>query len=174
MQSNPEQDRAEMHYDIACSNVLSKFSTKSVLVGKSERGNAGLFAQFGGQGAESYLDELEVMYTNHHGKISKLLNAADQVLKSQLNSPEARYLSFLANQRELRFTNGCFLRNAGIHKQGLNVLGWLSNSHSKPTRDYLIQCAISYPLILLVQLCQYLISAKTLFGEDESSISKMR
>lgn len=77
--------------DIGCSNVLSKFSSSSILVKNAQNDNGvGLFATFSGQGVDSYFDELNAMFTLHNDKISNLVNSADQMFRRQLDTPEAR------------------------------------------------------------------------------------
>jgi hypothetical protein len=81
----------QIHLDIGASNVLSKFSNGSVLVRNAQNNEGvGLFATFGGQGSESYFDELNAMFSQHQSKISTLLNATDQMFRSQLETSEAR------------------------------------------------------------------------------------
>lgn len=53
-----------------------------------------------------------------------------------------------------------------MHREGFELLKWLDSPDKTPPTEYLATSPISYPLILLTQLCQYLATAKLLFHHD--------
>lgn len=112
----------------------------------------GLFAQFGGQGAD-YFDELLTAYsgaaapvsaldtssknTNKQQLARRLIEAVSDVLKKAVASPEAQALN--------------------LHEQGMDLIKWLDSEDigSRPTVKYLRSAPVSYPLIGLTQLANY-------------------
>src|SRR6185369_12349213 len=99
----------------------------------AERGDAGLFAQFGGQ-ANSYFGELRSIYQTYP-QARPLIEVAAKALQSQVESPEARA--------------------QGFHSDGLDILKWIQDPEAAPSDKYLASSAVSQPLIGLTQLAHY-------------------
>ncbi len=113
-------------------------SSNSALIRAARRGEAGLFAQFGGQ-ANRYFGELKEIYLTYP-EAQSFIQEMGAVLSRDANSPEARETGFL--------------------NEGMDVLSWLRGR--APSERYLASSAVSQPLIALTQLSHYLVSLRTL------------
>ena len=65
----------------------------SQFIQAARKSQIGLFAQFGGQGA-NYLDELRDLFHTHRELLAPVIKRAEMIMKEQSNSPEARYVYF--------------------------------------------------------------------------------
>jgi fatty acid synthase subunit alpha, fungi type len=103
----------------------------------AEKGEASIFALFGGQGTnEVYFDELQNLYDIYTPYVAPFVTTmVDQVL-----------LPLAASQD-----------STNHYAYGLDVMSWLTGAVTRPPLSYLASIPISYPLIALTQLAQYLI-----------------
>ncbi|KAI8643676.1 fatty acid synthase [Parasitella parasitica] len=107
---------------------------KSALFEAATRGDAKLFAIFGGQGnIEEYFDELADIWETYQGIVKPFVHRMAGVLADYARSPEAKVL----------------------HSKGLDVLRWLDDAEVRPDVQYLISAPVSLPLIGLTQILQY-------------------
>jgi fatty acid synthase subunit beta len=114
---------------------------KSALFEAASRGDAKLFAIFGGQGnIEEYFDELEDIWVTYQGIVKSFVNRMADVLAEYARSPDAKVL----------------------HSKGLDVLRWLEDPTSRPDVQYLISAPVSLPLIGLAQILQYYVMVHVL------------
>ncbi|CAE6423597.1 unnamed protein product [Rhizoctonia solani] len=113
----------------------------SALLDAAASGDAEIYALFGGQGTnEVYFDELKSLYETYkpyvYGYIAKM---TQDVLIPLAKSAHEKNLTF--------FTHG------------LDVLGWLDGTVPVPPLEYLASVPVSFPVIGLTQLVQYLVVA---------------
>ena len=110
------------------------------LFSAAAKGKASVFALFGGQGTnEVYFDELQALYDIYKPFIAPYLSSTIQVLKS------------LAEEEE-DTTYYC--------TYGFDIIKWLDDPSLRPSVPYLASVPISFPLIGLTQLVQYLVICK--------------
>ena len=101
-------------------------------------GDASVYAVFGGQGTnEVYFDELQNLYDLYTPYVAPFI----QTITDEAFTPLIRSSSF-------------------SYDHGLDVLSWLSGSAPRPPVSYLASVAVSFPLIGLTQLTQYLVAFK--------------
>ena len=114
----------------------------SALFEAASSGKASIYALFGGQGTnEVYLDELQSLYDIYKPFVSDLIAvASEQVLKP------------LATQADLD--------GHSYYSHGLDILAWLDGSSPRPSVEYVASIPISFPLIGLTQLVQYLVTVR--------------
>jgi len=116
----------------------------SALLTAVKAGKAGIYALFGGQGAnEVYFDELQTLYDIYKPYIAPLILGVSKDV-----------LTPLAMKAE---SEGC-----AYYSHGLDVLSWLDGSAPIPPVEYLASIPISFPLIGLTQLVQYLAACSAL------------
>lgn len=117
-------------------NVIST-TPSSALLSAAEKGDASVFALFGGQGTnEVYFDELQSLCDIYKPYVTAFLfSITNEILKPLTATREAT--SFYAH--------------------GLDVISWLTGATPRPSTAYLASIPISLPLIGLTQLVQYLI-----------------
>ncbi|KAI0787467.1 fatty acid synthase [Fomes fomentarius] len=109
----------------------------SALLSAATRGDASIYALFGGQGTnEVYFDELQTLYDIYKPYVSSFLTTISRDVLVPLVE-ESGEDTFYAH--------------------GLDVISWLSGASSRPPVSYLASIPISFPLIALTQLTQYLI-----------------
>lgn len=109
----------------------------SALLQVAEKGEAAIFALFGGQGTnEVYFDELQNLYDIYTPYVAPFVAA----MTNDILIP-------LATARE----------DTNYYSYGLDVLSWLTGAAPRPPVSYLASIPISYPLIALTQLVQYLV-----------------
>lgn len=114
---------------------------KSALFEAATRGDAKLFAIFGGQGnIEEYFDELADIWETYQGIVKPFVHRMAGVLADYARSPEAKVL----------------------HSKGLDVLRWLDDAEVRPDVQYLISAPVSLPLIGLTQILQYYVMLRVL------------
>lgn len=125
-------------------NVLSveeATPAKSALFEAATRGDAKLFAIFGGQGnIEEYFDELSEIWETYQGLVKPFVERMAVVLAEHARSPEA----------------------SALHSKGLDILRWLDNAEVRPDLQYLVSAPVSFPLIGLTQILQYYVMIKVL------------
>lgn len=110
---------------------------QSALLAAAASDSASIFAMFGGQGTnEVYFDELQSLYTIYKPFVAPFLTAVTQEILIPL-AGEQKHTSY--------FTFG------------LDVVSWLSGAAPAPPLSYLASVPVSFPLIGLTQLVQYLI-----------------
>ena len=100
---------------------------------------ASIFALFGGQGTnEVYFDELQNLYDIYKPFVAQFV----QTLTEDVLAP------LVAEEEASSTTHYTF---------GLDVWSWLSGTAARPAVPYLTSVPISFPLIGLTQLVQYLV-----------------
>ena len=138
-------------YFLALSTLEAHFSTDDVprcppsaLLTATKDGKAGIYALFGGQGAnEVYFDELKSLYDIYKPYVASLIaTISKDVLEPLAMKAEAEGHAF--------------------YSYGLDVLSWLDGSAPVPPTEYLASIPISFPLIGLTQLVQYLATCSAL------------
>ena len=110
----------------------------SALLSAAADGNASVFALFGGQGTnEVYFDELQALYDTYKPFVTSfLMDMTVNVLQPLAASSPSSYFSY-----------------------GLDVISWLAGAPRPPT-EYLASIPVSFPLIGLTQLTQYIVSCQ--------------
>lgn len=112
----------------------------SALLSAATTGKASVFALFGGQGTnEVYFDELQSLYDIYKPFIAPFLaTVTDEVL-----------VPLAAEQDATTY-----------YTYGLDVVAWLTGATPRPSTAYLASVPVSFPLIGLTQLVQYLVVCK--------------
>ncbi|KAI7904710.1 fatty acid synthase [Cokeromyces recurvatus] len=114
---------------------------KSALFEAAARGDAKLFAIFGGQGnIEEYFDEFADIWETYQGIVKPFVYRMAAVLADYARSPDAKML----------------------HSKGLDILRWLDDPEVRPDVQYLISAPVSLPLIGLTQILQYYVMIRVL------------
>ncbi|KAH9945014.1 fatty acid synthase [Epithele typhae] len=109
----------------------------SALLSAAKGGDASIFALFGGQGTnEVYFDELQALYDIYRPYVSGFI---DTITRDVL-------LPLVEEAEE-----------DALYTHGLDVVSWLNGSSLRPPVTYLASIPVSFPLIGLTQLIQYLI-----------------
>jgi fatty acid synthase subunit beta len=118
-------------------------SAASALLSAAAKGEASIFGLFGGQGInEVYFDELRNLYDIYRPYIAPLI---EKVSKDLLNP-----LSVKAETDGLSF-----------YSYGLDVASWLDGTAPIPPVEYLASVPVSFPLVGLTQLVQYLAACRS-------------
>jgi len=121
--------------DEEAANAIANFLPVEPALAKAVRaGDALALAVFGGQGYPGFNEILQA-YTIYGAIVRDYIAELSTVLKELAAKPE-------------------FERT---YKQGLDILKWLRNPESLPEDAYLDSAPVSFPLIGIVQLVQYLI-----------------
>ena len=108
----------------------------SALFAAAKDADASIYAVFGGQGTnEVYFDELQNLYDLYTPYVQPFV----QAITDELFLPLVRASSF-------------------SYDHGLDVSSWLSGSAPRPPVSYLASVAVSFPVIGLTQLTQYLVA----------------
>lgn len=119
-----------------------KLHTRSALLQAVAEGNSKLAAIFGGQGnTDDYFEELRELYQTYHILIEDVILFSAQILNDLVKSTP---------DTEKIFT------------QGFDLLEWLKNPSVTPETDYLLSIPISCPLIGVIQLTHYALTARIL------------
>ncbi|KAG6910835.1 hypothetical protein DXG01_007150 [Tephrocybe rancida] len=115
-------------------------SPVSALLSAASSGKASVFALFGGQGTnEVYFDELQSLYDTYKPFVASFLATVTNEVLVPLAEEEA----------------------ASTHyAHGLDALAWLNDATIRPSVAYLASVPVSFPLIGLTQLVQYLVVCK--------------
>ena len=113
----------------------------SALLTAAANSKASVYALFGGQGTnEVYFDELQLLYDIYKPYVAPLILTARDVLVPLASKANADGFSFFS--------------------YSLDILAWLDGSAPRPSIEYLASILISFPLIGLTQLAQYLVSMR--------------
>lgn len=115
-------------------------SSGSVLLRAARHGSASIGLQFGGQAAD-YMEELRTLYTDHVDACGQLIGSVAELLLAESQADEAKGIS--------------------VHGSGFDLQQWLDDWSSCPPVSYLRSAPISYPLIALTQLCNYMAAIKS-------------
>lgn len=103
---------------------------------------AKLVAIFGGQGnTDDYFEELRDIYNTYNGLISDVIESAAKKLNELVRS-----------------TND----TSRIYTQGFDLIQWLKDPESTPSNEYLLSIPVSCPLICVIQLAHYALTARIL------------
>lgn len=101
-----------------------------------------MVAIFGGQGnTDDYFEELRDLYQTYHVLVGDLIKFSAETLSELIRTT---------------------LEAEKVFTQGLNILEWLENPSNTPDKDYLLSIPISCPLIGVIQLAHYVVTAKLL------------
>lgn len=112
----------------------------SALLTAAADGEASVYALFGGQGTnEVYFDELQTLYDTYKSYVAPYIAAATQEVLIPLASAS---------------------ESTTYYSYGLDVVSWLNDASARPPVAYLASVPISFPLIGLTQLVQYLVALK--------------
>lgn len=118
-------------------NINFPTQPNSALLEAAVSNKVSIFALFGGQGTnEVYFDELQYLYDVYKPFVSPFVQ-----------SVTADVLIPLAEKEQ----------NSSFYAFGFDVISWLSGSTSRPDMSYLSSVPVSFPLIGLTQLVQYLV-----------------
>ncbi|KAI0368773.1 fatty acid synthase [Pilatotrama ljubarskyi] len=129
-------------------------SPSSALLSAATRGDASLYALFGGQGTnEVYFDELQTLYDIYQPYVSQFLTSVTRDILIPLveDSEEETY-----------------------YTHGLDVISWLSGASPRPPVAYLASIPVSFPLIGLTQLTQYLVVCRVANVTPGDLLSRLR
>ncbi|KAF8969171.1 fatty acid synthase [Flammula alnicola] len=111
---------------------------ESALLSAAISGKASVFALFGGQGTnEVYFDELQSLYDIYTPFVAPFLQTVTEDVLVPLAEEESD---------STFYTHGC------------DVVSWLSGAIPRPAVSYLASVPVSFPLIGLTQLVQYLVA----------------
>ncbi|KAJ2985693.1 hypothetical protein NUW54_g10066 [Trametes sanguinea] len=129
-------------------------SPSSALLSAATRGDASIYALFGGQGTnEVYFDELQTLYDIYKPYVSQFLtNVTRDILVPLVEASEEE----------------------SFYTHGLDVISWLSGSTPRPPVAYLASIPISFPLIGLTQLTQYLVVCRVSNITPGDLLSRLR
>ncbi len=114
---------------------------ESALLREAADENAFVYAVFGGQGnIEEYFEELREIYTTYPSLVEDFIATA------------AAHLQVLARDSQAE----------KLYAKGLDILRWLNHPETQPDLDYLVSAPVSFPLIGLTQLAQYVVTCRVL------------
>lgn len=115
---------------------------ESALLRAASDKRAKLHAIFGGQGnSEDYFEELREIFYIYNGTISDFVQVlADRLLALSRDHPGADK----------------------IYTKGLDIMRWLQRPETTPDNDYLVYAPVSVPVIGLIQLVHYAVTARVL------------
>ncbi|KAH3663945.1 hypothetical protein WICMUC_005884 [Wickerhamomyces mucosus] len=115
---------------------------------------AKIVAIFGGQGnTDDYFEELRELYKIYNGLVSDVIKAAADRLNSLVRSTQDA---------------------EKVYTQGFDLINWLEHEDKTPSTEYLLSIPVSCPLIGVIQLAHYAVSARVLGltpGEFRSYLS---
>jgi fatty acid synthase subunit alpha len=123
-------------------------------MGTQTKGQASIYALFGGQGTNKV----------HFDGLQSLYDISRTFLFSFTSTVTKEVFKPLAEANE----------SSHFYASGMDVAAWLSNSSICPSTPYLASAPISFPLIGLSQLAQYLVVCRVLGftpGEMHSRIA---
>jgi fatty acid synthase subunit alpha len=117
--------------------IIIPTQPKSALLDAAVSNEVSAFALFGGQGTnEVYFDELQYLYDVYNPFIISFLQTATTDVLVPLAEKE---------------------QNSSFYTFGFDVISWLSGAVPRPDVSYLASVPVSFPLIGLTQLVQYLV-----------------
>ncbi|KAK9235158.1 acyl transferase domain-containing protein [Lipomyces kononenkoae] len=122
---------------------------QSALLDSVSSGDSKLYAVLGGQGiTTAYLDELREIHTMYHSFLVDYIETMGEFLKSLASQPDvSRY-----------------------YPEGLDIINWLRNPEATPDVSYLASSRVSFPIIGILQLAQYMVTLKVL-GQNPSTFN---
>jgi fatty acid synthase subunit alpha, fungi type len=110
----------------------------SALLAAAARGDASIFAVFGGQGTnEVYFDELQSLYDIYKPFVADFLTTVTNEVLIPLAAAHS---------------------STPYYTHGFDIMAWLSGTSPRPNVSYLASVPISFPLIGLTPLVQYLVA----------------
>lgn len=130
------------------------YGPSSALLSAAKRGDASVYALFGGQGTnEVYFDELQTLYDIYKPYVSQFLTnvTRDILIPLVEESEEDTY-----------------------YTHGLDVISWLTGASPRPPVAYLATIPISFPLIGLTQLTQYLVVCRVTQSTPGDLLSRLQ
>ncbi|OJT02257.1 Fatty acid synthase subunit alpha [Trametes pubescens] len=130
------------------------YGPSSALLSAAKRGDASVYALFGGQGTnEVYFDELQTLYDIYKPYVSQFLTnvTRDILIPLVEESGEDTY-----------------------YAHGLDVISWLTGASPRPPVAYLATIPISFPLIGLTQLTQYLVVCRVTQSTPGDLLSRLQ
>ncbi|EIW57289.1 fatty acid synthase [Trametes versicolor FP-101664 SS1] len=130
------------------------YGPSSALLSAAKRGDASVYALFGGQGTnEVYFDELQTLYDIYKPYVSQFLTnvTRDILIPLVEESEEDTY-----------------------YTHGLDVISWLTGASPRPPVAYLATIPISFPLIGLTQLTQYLVVCRVTQSNPGDLLSRLQ
>lgn len=114
----------------------------SALIKSAAKKDSQLVAIFGGQGnTDDYFEELRELYQTYHSIISDVVETAASKLAELVRSTDD---------------------TEKVYTQGFDVLQWLQHPEKTPDNTYLLSIPISCPLIGVIQLVHYAVTARVL------------
>jgi fatty acid synthase subunit beta len=122
----------------------------------AKKGAVGLFALFGGQGV-NWLQELRTnyqVYVDVRPTIEKAIVALQKQATLLLEGEEEAPSAKAGSDSGVKGYNELF-------NHGLNVLEWITDDSNVPPSTYLSSAPVSYPMIGLTALINYLVCIKT-------------
>lgn len=115
---------------------------QSALIAAATKGDAEVYGLFGGQGTnEVYFDELRNLYDIYKPYVGPLIaHVSKEILNPLTAKAETEGSSF--------------------YTYGLDAISWLDGTNPVPPTEYLASIPVSFPLIGLTQLVQYLAACR--------------
>ncbi|KAE8554462.1 hypothetical protein EYB25_003001 [Talaromyces marneffei] len=114
---------------------------QSALLDSVVGGDSKLYAVLGGQGiTTAYLDELREIQTTYRSFVEDYIETMGEFLKSLASQPDV----------------------CQHYQHGLDIIKWLRYPETTPDVGYLASSRVSFPIIGIVQLAQYMASLKVL------------
>ncbi|KAF5024654.1 hypothetical protein F66182_3276 [Fusarium sp. NRRL 66182] len=115
---------------------------RSALLRLAQRGEAKIFTHFGGQGTPTNpFEEIRDMNQTYHSLIGRFLDVTAMTLLELSQHPDA---------------------SGVLNGHVIDILGWLQTPEAIPNPSVLGAAPMSFPLIGLLQLLQYMITSKAL------------
>ncbi|ODQ66250.1 S-acyl fatty acid synthase thioesterase [Nadsonia fulvescens var. elongata DSM 6958] len=127
---------------IAANRPMKNHDSALFRASQSDDSPASIYAIFGGQGnTEDYFEELRELYSVYDTLIADFISlAADKLLTLSREHPAA----------------------SKIYTKGLDIAQWLDHPETTPDLDYLISAPVSVPVIGVIQLAHYVVTARVL------------
>jgi len=130
----------------------------------SDRGSTGLFALFGGQGV-GWLEELRTsyrVYVEVRPTIEKAIAALHKQATYLIEKEEDEADGGSGGSRGAQDESESGVKGFNeLFTHGLDVMEWITDKSSVPPSTYLSSAPISYPMIGLTSLINYLVCIKT-------------
>ena len=115
--------------------------------------DVGLFALFGGQGYY-LLSELRSLYNDSEcPELRGIISSISKALMDEAGASSSPQWGF---------------------KYGFDLEAWLKDDRSAPDKWYLYSAPVSYPLVMLLQMCRYIQTLRRLDTKHEEFISRLR
>ncbi|ODQ82934.1 hypothetical protein BABINDRAFT_78539 [Babjeviella inositovora NRRL Y-12698] len=115
---------------------------ETALFSAATKGDATIVALFGGQGnTEDYFEELRELNQTYGDLTSDIIAMAADKLQSLVRATEGSHK---------------------IYTQGIDIKNWLAQPEQTPDQSYLLSIPVSCPVICLIQLVHYAVTARVL------------